>query len=64
MLADNQANCDKFHNKAALTKIGIERGMVDQAGVIRSLNEGDKVTFTLEDDRRGRGKQAGQIEKA
>ena len=28
------------------------------------LNEGDKVTFTLEDDRRGRGKQAAQIEKA
>jgi CspA family cold shock protein len=31
---------------------------------IRSLNEGDKVTFVLEEDRRGRGKQAGQIEKA
>ena len=31
---------------------------------IRSLNEGDKVTFVLEDDRRGRGKQAAQIEKA
>ena len=28
---------------------------------IRSLNEGNKVTFTLEDDRWGRG--AGQIEK-
>ena len=26
---------------------------------IRSLNEGDKVTFVLEDDRKGRGKQAG-----
>src|SRR5215831_3642684 len=36
---------------------------LERAG-IRSLNEGDKVTFTLEDDRRGRGKQAGQIEKA
>lgn len=36
---------------------------LEQAG-IRSLNEGDKVTFVLEDDRRGRGKQAGQIEKA
>lgn len=31
---------------------------------IRSLNEGDKVTFLLEDDRKGRGKQAGQIERA
>jgi CspA family cold shock protein len=36
---------------------------LEQAG-IRSLNEGDKVTFVLEDDRRGRGKQAGQIQKA
>jgi CspA family cold shock protein len=31
---------------------------------IRSLNEGDKVTFVLEDDKRGRGKQAGQLQKA
>jgi len=31
---------------------------------IRSLNEGDKVTFTLDDDRKGRGKQAAQIQKA
>jgi len=30
---------------------------------IRSLNEGDKISFVLEDDRRGRGKQAGQIQK-
>jgi CspA family cold shock protein len=36
---------------------------LEQAG-IRSLNEGDKITFVLEDDRRGRGKQAGQIQKA
>ncbi len=36
---------------------------LEQAG-IRSLNEGDRVTFVLEDDKRGRGKQAGQIEKA
>ncbi len=35
-----------------------------EAAGIRSLNEGDKVTFVLEDDKRGRGKQAGQIEKA
>jgi CspA family cold shock protein len=31
---------------------------------VRTLNEGDKVTFTLEDDRKGRGKQAAQLEKA
>jgi cold shock CspA family protein len=43
----------KFFNASALERAGI-----------RILNEGDKVTFTLEDDRRGRGKQAGQIEKA
>jgi cold shock protein len=36
---------------------------LERAG-IRSLNEGDKVTFILEDDRKGRGKQAGQIERA
>ncbi len=36
---------------------------LEQAG-IRSLNEGDKVSFVLEDDKRGRGKQAGQIQKA
>ena len=34
-----------------------------EAAGIRSLNEGDKVTFMLEDDKRGRGKQAGQIQK-
>jgi cold shock protein len=36
---------------------------LERAG-IRSLNEGDKVSFILEDDRKGRGKQAGQIERA
>ena len=30
----------------------------------RTLNEGDRVSFVLEDDRRGRGKQAGQLQKA
>jgi CspA family cold shock protein len=35
-----------------------------EASGIRSLDEGDKVTFTLEDDRKGRGKQATQIQKA
>jgi cold shock protein len=35
-----------------------------EAAGIRSLNEGDKVSFVLEDDQRGRGKKAGQIELA
>jgi cold shock protein len=35
-----------------------------EAAGIRSLNEGDKVSFMLEDDRKGRGKQAGQIQKS
>ena len=43
---------DVFVHASALEKAGI-----------RSLNEGDKVTFVLEDDRKGRGKQAGQIER-
>lgn len=35
-----------------------------EAAGIRGLNEGDRVSFVLEDDRRGRGQQAGQIQKA
>ena len=35
-----------------------------EAAGISSLSEGEKVSFVLEDDNRGRGKQAGQIEKA
>ena len=35
-----------------------------EAAGIRALNEGDKISFVLEGDRRGRGKQAAQIEKA
>jgi len=35
-----------------------------EAAGIRSLNEGDRMSFVLEDDRRGRGKQAGQLQKA
>jgi CspA family cold shock protein len=31
---------------------------------IRTLKEGDRVSFALEDDRRGRGKRAAQIELA
>jgi cold shock protein len=44
---------DVFVHASALEKAGIQ-----------ALNEGDKITFTLEDDRKGRGKQAGEIEKA
>jgi cold shock protein len=35
-----------------------------EAAGVRSLNEGDRVSFVLEDDRKGRGKQAAQIQKA
>jgi CspA family cold shock protein len=35
-----------------------------EAAGMRVLNEGDKVSFVLEDDRKGRGKQAGQLEQA
>jgi CspA family cold shock protein len=34
-----------------------------EASGIRALNEGDRVSFELEDDRRGRGKQATQLKK-
>jgi CspA family cold shock protein len=34
-----------------------------EAAGIRSLNEGDRVSFELEDDRKGRGKQAAQVKK-
>ena len=44
---------DVFVHASALERAGID-----------SLNEGDKVTFTLEDDRKGRGKQAREIQKA
>jgi len=36
---------------------------LERAG-IHGLNEGDKITFVLEDDRKGRGKQAAQVELA
>jgi len=35
-----------------------------EAAGIRALNEGDRVSFELEDDRRGRGKQAAQVKMA
>ena len=36
---------------------------VEQAGM-RALNEGDRVSFEVEDDRKGKGKQAAQLQKA
>ncbi len=36
---------------------------LESAG-IHGLNEGDKITFVLEDDRQGRGKQVAQVELA
>ena len=36
---------------------------LERAG-IRTPNEGDKVSFELEDDRRGRGKQAARLQLA
>jgi cold shock protein len=41
----------------------VQATAVEQAG-LPMLNEGDRVTFTLEDDRKGRGKQAAQLQKA
>jgi CspA family cold shock protein len=34
-----------------------------EAAGIRSLTEGDRVSFEPEDDRKGRGKQAGQLKR-
>jgi len=48
-----QGGADVFVHATALERAGI-----------RALNEGDRVTFVLEDDRRGRGKQAAQVELA
>jgi CspA family cold shock protein len=52
-IAPDDGSKDVFVHASALEKSGID-----------SLNEGDKVTFVLEDDRRGRGKQAGEIRKS
>ena len=40
----------------------VHASALEMAG-IHTLNEGDRVSFVLEDDRKGRGKQAGQIQK-
>ncbi|HYD15582.1 MAG TPA: cold-shock protein [Hyphomicrobium sp.] len=36
---------------------------LERAG-INGVYEGDKISFVLEDDRKGRGKQAGQVQLA
>ena len=43
--------------------IFIHISALERAG-IQSVFEGDKLSFVIEDDRKGRGKQAGQIELA
>lgn len=43
--------------------IFIHISALERAG-IASVFEGDKLSFVIEDDRKGRGKQAGQIELA
>ena len=43
---------DVFVHASALEAVGI-----------RALKEGDRVSFELEDDRRGRGKQAGKLKQ-
>lgn len=50
-IAPTEGGNDVFVHVTALERSGI-----------RILNEGDKVSFVLEDDRKGRGKQAAQIE--
>ena len=52
-IVPEQGGNDVFVHATALERAGI-----------RSLNEGDRVSFVLEDDRRRRGKQAGQVELA
>jgi CspA family cold shock protein len=39
----------------------VHASALERSGV-RALNEGDKVSFEIEDDPRGRGKQAAKIE--
>ena len=45
------------------TDVFVHATALERAG-IRSLNEGDKVSFEIEDDRRGRGKQAANVQMA
>jgi cold shock protein len=52
-IAPDDGSKDVFVHASALERSGID-----------VLNEGDKLTFVLEDDRKGRGKQAGEIQKS
>ena len=51
-IAPDEGGKDVFIHASALEAAGI-----------RTLNEGDRVSFVLEDDRKGKGKQAGQLKK-
>jgi CspA family cold shock protein len=63
----------KFYNSAkgfgfiapedGVKDVFVHATALEMAG-IHSINEGDKVSFVLEDDRKGRGKQAGQLQMA
>lgn len=60
----NSAKCFGFIAPADGSKdVFVHVSALERAG-IPGLNEGDKVSFVLEDDRKGRGKQAAQIERA
>jgi len=52
-IAPDDGSKDVFVHASALEMAGLQ-----------SLNEGDKVSFALEDDKNGRGKKAAQLEKA
>jgi CspA family cold shock protein len=52
-IAPDEGGKDVFVHVSALQRAGIN-----------SLDEGDKVSFIVEDDPRGRGKQAAQLEMA
>lgn len=52
-IAPDGGGKDVFVHASALERAGIP-----------AIDEGDKVTFEVEDDSRGRGKQAGEIQLA
>ena len=53
----------KFFNSAKGGKDIFVHATALEAAGIRALNEGDRVSFVPEDDRKGRGKQAGQLKQ-
>ena len=53
-----------FEDGSPATKKGEGTGLAFDIGVPYAAKKWDKVSFILEDDRRGRGKQAAQIEMA